>query len=304
MNIKEVSPKDLFVTGIDLALFKNDVLVVKITGDKCSKLNYDVLPARICGFAAYLVKNGEMEIIIDRITYTVGPDEIVELFNNNIIEEIRFSCQFEGYYIMISEALYDAIESWTNLEPLYKISFNNIELTGSVSKKESQDLDIILQKIYRIILKNAHYFLANIVHAEVALFLLELRYVRLKKSKWRPSNSTSDNQTYKYIIMSFSKLLQAHCRKENSILFYASRLFVSPQQLSHITKISSGMSAKMWINKARLSEAKALLRNHKYTIQQISEKMNFSNLTGFCRFFRKHTNISPLEYRKKIIKEF
>lgn len=44
-------------------------------------------------------------------------------------------------------------------------------------------------------------------------------------------------------------------------------------------------------DETKISEAKALLSNHRYTILQISEKMNYSNLGDFCHFLRKHTYI-------------
>ena len=47
-----------------------------------------------------------------------------------------------------------------------------------------------------------------------------------------------------------------------------------------------------------LKQVKALLRETDMPIKEVCERCNFSSLIYFYQFFRKHTGISPLEFRK------
>lgn len=306
MNISEVTPKDLFLEDINFMLFRNDVLVVKVKKSIPYRLNYNILPMRLCGYGAYITSKGSMEITVDQRKFKLGENEIIEVFSNNIINMVLFSSDFSGYFILIAEKLYYSIESWTTLDPLNKISDNRFGLVSILNENESGHLLKLLQRIYNAILKDRHCYRTNVIHAEVTIFLLKTGYLQTEKERPEKEVETGnlDKHSHKYIVLHFSRLVLLHCRKESSVSFYASKLFLTPQLLSHIIKTASGSSAKVWINKARISEAITLIRDTSYTIQQISEELAFSDLTGFCRFFRKHMHISPLEYRKKMIKEY
>lgn len=55
-----------------------------------------------------------------------------------------------------------------------------------------------------------------------------------------------------------------------------------------------------WINEFLQSEAKRYLHITNLNIQQIAEKMHFTNASSFIRLFKKQTQITPSEYRKTI----
>ena len=59
------------------------------------------------------------------------------------------------------------------------------------------------------------------------------------------------------------------------------------------------MSAKShWIADKTIAEAKSLLQNSALSIKDITYKLGFSETAHFSNFFKKHTNISPVQYRK------
>ncbi|MDR1524556.1 MAG: AraC family transcriptional regulator, partial [Tannerella sp.] len=44
-------------------------------------------------------------------------------------------------------------------------------------------------------------------------------------------------------------------------------------------------------------EIKILLQSPKLTISEISYRLNFPNESYFCRYFKRHTGMSPKNYR-------
>jgi len=60
----------------------------------------------------------------------------------------------------------------------------------------------------------------------------------------------------------------------------------------------TGFSVNEYRNLARVRKAKELLANSGYSITEISEILGFESITYFERVFKKHTDVTPLRYRK------
>ena len=65
-------------------------------------------------------------------------------------------------------------------------------------------------------------------------------------------------------------------------------------------KANSGKTVSKWINDALIAEAKILLRDMDMSIQRISEELDFSNPSSFCKFFKRQLGQTPLEYRNSL----
>ena len=86
-------------------------------------------------------------------------------------------------------------------------------------------------------------------------------------------------------------------REERIISFYADKLCISAKYLSVAIKEVRGKSALDLINEAVILDAKAQLKNSDLTILQISDTLNFTNPSFFAKYFKKHTGMTPKEYR-------
>jgi AraC family transcriptional activator of pobA len=98
------------------------------------------------------------------------------------------------------------------------------------------------------------------------------------------------------IFANFMKLLKEKYAQEHKINYYADRLCITTRYLSKVVKEVSGQFASEHIDNFVLNESKHLLRSKKYTIMQVSEMLNFSSQSIFCRFFKKLTGYTPKEY--------
>ena len=61
-----------------------------------------------------------------------------------------------------------------------------------------------------------------------------------------------------------------------------------------------GMNIGAYITQCRLREAKALLRYTTKSLAEISSYLCFSSQPHFQNVFKKHFNLTPLEYRKQV----
>ena len=108
---------------------------------------------------------------------------------------------------------------------------------------------------------------------------------------------TSVNQS-DYTFHEFTKLLQEH-PYEREVQWYAARLDITPKYLSEICKERSGETAGEWIAKITVSELKHFLLNTTMPISEIAEAMRFPNASFFCQYTKKHTGMTPNQFRKQ-----
>ena len=88
--------------------------------------------------------------------------------------------------------------------------------------------------------------------------------------------------------------------KDNfTVADYAAEIHLSVDRFSHLFTEIIGVTPKQYLITTRIEAAKELLINSDLTVLQISEAVGTSNQNYFSRIFKKHTGLSPSEYRKQ-----
>ena len=101
------------------------------------------------------------------------------------------------------------------------------------------------------------------------------------------------------LVDGFLKLVQMHCRQERQLDLYAQELCISSKYLAATVKTVTGKTAGDWIEDYVMLEAKAMLTNTDMTISQISDHLHFPDTSTFGKYFRRHTGLSPKEFKKQ-----
>lgn len=78
------------------------------------------------------------------------------------------------------------------------------------------------------------------------------------------------------------------------------RFSMSKTVLKKLFRESLGCGAMEYYNKRRISAAKRMLREKKYSITEISDILQFSSIHYFSRKFKQATNMSPMEYQRSV----
>jgi len=99
------------------------------------------------------------------------------------------------------------------------------------------------------------------------------------------------------ISLFFNLLIENH-KQEKSLQFYADKMCLTSKYLSTLVKERTGQTAMDWINEALIASAKYLLKTTDMTVVQVADEINFPNPSFFGRFFRKHTGMTPVQYRE------
>ena len=85
--------------------------------------------------------------------------------------------------------------------------------------------------------------------------------------------------------------------KNLNVTKVASEFAVHPNYLSKLFKKQIQMNMLTYVNNIRINEAKRLLSNTNYTLEEICEKTGFGSYRTFIRVFHQIVSISPGRYR-------
>lgn len=82
---------------------------------------------------------------------------------------------------------------------------------------------------------------------------------------------------------------------------FADRLSVHSNHLNKVLKINTGKTTTEHIANRLTQEAKILLKQTDWNISEIAYSLGFEQLSHFSHFFKKQTNLSPIEIRTEAI---
>ena len=99
----------------------------------------------------------------------------------------------------------------------------------------------------------------------------------------------------------FRALVEQHYQTHGPVTEYAAQLGITAGQLSRLCREELGLSSMDVINARLVHEAKRGLIYTSSSIKQLSYALGFADETYFGRFFRKHTALSPREFRVKAL---
>ncbi|MFL5747490.1 MAG: helix-turn-helix domain-containing protein [Niastella sp.] len=136
------------------------------------------------------------------------------------------------------------------------------------------------------------------IQNEMLLALLKrlISYItRLARSEYVPEKKVQEEKYH--LIRKFNLLVETHFREEHSVSFYAQQLFKSPKTLSNLFAIYNNKTPSQVIQERILIEAKRLLTYTSKTVKQITFELGFEDVSYFSNFFKKHTSLSPVEFR-------
>ena len=98
-------------------------------------------------------------------------------------------------------------------------------------------------------------------------------------------------------LAAFKDLIENFYAHHKPVADYAEQLHVSPNYLNALCRRHDGRTAIQLIHARLLLEAKRLLYATDMSIKEISFYLNFEDVAYFNRFFKKHTQLTPNEYR-------
>ena len=285
-NIKKIVEPN---SGIDYSLEK-DFKIFTLS----KELPITTYPSYIrLGIVIYCVK-GNAKIDIYSNKHIITPKELIIILPGQLVALTDVSVDFQIRYFTITESFYtDILSGISRFSPHF---FFYMRQHYYFKMEDVETLSFV--DFFELLIRKA-VDPENLYRRESVILLLRILFLDIYNNSL-DSTATIDVHK-KELTHKFFQLVMSNYKVNRSVTFYANSLCITPKYLTMVVKEVSGKSAKDWITEYMILELKGLLTNSTLNIQEIVEKTQFSNQSSLGRFFRRHTGLSPLQYRKKYL---
>ncbi|HEA29822.1 MAG TPA: AraC family transcriptional regulator [Leeuwenhoekiella sp.] len=138
----------------------------------------------------------------------------------------------------------------------------------------------------------------HMLRSYVSIFLIycsRLYTQQFEKEKEQPES---------LLLVDFLELVDKEYRAQHEVSQYAAQLHISAGYLGDTIKQQSGKSAIAHIQERIILEAKRLIYFTEESMKEVAFSLGFEDASYFNRFFKRHTDFTPLAYKKHIRKMY
>lgn len=247
-----------------------------------------------------LVVRGSMRAVIDKetVTCTAERNNVLTVKPMHVVADITLSEDFEGCLLILSKLFMDIAEKGTHAVPFRDIIQTRSIHAITVTKRKAD----ALRKYFRLLRQNVsatEYPVDQAIFQHAAL-LFHLKIVQQLCDQTRHNLDQEHVSRSSSLCDRFLSLVDEHVERRHDVAFYAEQLNITPHYLTRLTKRFVSSTANQVIDRELVSRASNLLRNPDLSLQQVADRLNFSDQSSFGKFFKKHTGKSPGIYRSEI----
>lgn len=238
---------------------------------------------------------GEANITIDFQEYHIVPHTQIVLLPDSVLSLSSASKDFNVHYFVFSGEMMKI--ACIHFEPAF-IQFLKELICFTHSKVEMINyIQGIIEASVTVYEDKENRFRDNIAQNLLQIFFLNA-YDKVRRlfTKEQIEGSTRKGQLFR----KFIRLVHLHCASQRDVAFYAEKLCISTRYLSAITQKVTRTSAKEIIDEFLILEIKVTLQTTNLSLKEVAEHFRFPDQSFFGRYFKKHTGMSPKEYRAKL----
>ncbi|WP_300701136.1 AraC family transcriptional regulator [Bacteroides sp.] len=231
--------------------------------------------------------NGE-QIVMERNTLLIHGA-------NYLTSHLSSSPDIEFITLSISESMQTNDSYFTQIVSILLATMRqNKQYTLRLTDDEACVIHKELEELMRL-LDSQHSFLFRRVQASCNALFLDIGDFLSRKTIIKKHISPKD-----HVLQEFHALVTRHFKEEHFVGFYADKLAISEQYLSRIVRGATGRSVNTIINELLTMEAQTLLGSRKLAVSEIAVRLCFSDASAFCKFFKRNTGETPLEFQKAL----
>lgn len=136
---------------------------------------------------------------------------------------------------------------------------------------------------------------------EILRLLLKLLLLKAERKK-RTLNQKEKNSEWFLNFGVFRNKLEKHFTETRNAKDYARMMNISYKHLNEICKSITDSTAKAVIDNFITLEMKRHLAISSASVKELTYQLGFDEPSNFVKFFKKHTRLSPSQFRKTITK--
>lgn len=237
---------------------------------------------------------GEATITIDLKKYHIVPNTHITLLPNSILSLTDASNNFQVRYFAYSDEMFKA--ACFRVEPPFIHFLKENACYTHTEEGTIRSITGLITASHAIYLDTNNLYRETIAQNMLQIFFLDTYD---KVQRYFTEEQINGSNRKEELFKKFINLVHTYCATQRDVAFYAEQLCISTRYLSAITKEVAEDSAKEIIDENLVLELKMALQSTGVSLKEIADKYRFPDQSFFGRYFKKHTGMSPKEYRAR-----
>lgn len=263
--------------------------------ERSSLYRFDIEPHIHDGLIQLLyVTTGGGTVFIDGISWEIRPPTLIVVPSRHV-HGFRFSADIDGPVVTAAQSGLESIASVAAPELLQHIR-RPLALTVPGSMRHVDALTPLLEAIER---ETRVHALGNFAAGLALLMAVFVQIARIAMATVPPEGGNSTMRSRKWALLErFHSLVDQHFRQHLPVEEYAAKMGLTAGHLSRLCRDVLGQSSMDVINARIVHEAERELVYSILGIKQVASLLGFADEAYFGRFFRKHTGLTPTQFRQ------
>jgi len=268
---------------------EDDLLLI----DQLADAPFPAEPRRMNFILLGFCTRGQVEYRVDTVEHVVHPGEVIIVSERHVVDHYKASPDLMGLCMMVSVPFFkEVIRDVSDLSALFLFSRNH-----PVMKLTEREGEIFHRYFYAIrerITDSTNHFRRELIRTLMLAMFYDLSNVIYSfRQQTNQRKSRADE-----IFAQFIKMVEANCKEERRVTWYAEQLGITPKYLSETVKHVSKRTPNEWIDNYVTLEIRVQLKTSTKSIKDIAKEMKFPNQSFLGKYFKEHVGMSPSDYRR------
>lgn len=255
------------------------------------------LPVQLEVFIIVLVTGGQANLLFNGKRYEAKRDDLLICPPHSIIGGDPKSGDFQGHCLCVSSSYIQRILPLAENSWDLKFIFENNPLCR-LRPGEAKVLCLYFDLLH----SKAQYSSAcekKVMDTIVLAMIYDMRNLMGGTMEHTPRPFTSREKLFKQ----FLDLIESIYPRPRSVAYYADRLHVTPKYFSSVCKQVGGQKAGNIIAQYVMRDIAYLMKHTQKSVKEIACELEFSNLSFFGKYVKKHFGMSPKAYREQALRK-
>ena len=139
--------------------------------------------------------------------------------------------------------------------------------------------------------------------SQLVLLQLKAFFVGFHEYLQRNPQNRPDDEVKSYRVRElfnrFMMLMERDYKQSRDVNYYAEKMSITSKYLTNIVRQVTGHTPKTIIDQYVILQLKMQLHRSSQSIKEIAWEYHFTDVSFFCRYFKKHTGLTPQQVREK-----
>ena len=253
---------------------------------------YKNFPVRLECEIFVLCTDGEVDAMVNLNKIKVKANNVVTLMPGSILQINNIEGNLKIYFMGFSSKYIEKNKLSTSiLDTLYLTLGRPVINVREQHKKIIEDYFKFISKLYEEMDEKIRPELTENLYANFHK-IISISYKSKSKDSVNLSKSEQLGKQFTQLVMQYYKI-------NRNVSWYADQIGITQAYLCTTIKQVSGHTCADIISSMVIMDAKSQLKLTKHSVQEISDSLNFANMSFFGKYFKRYVGVSPLEYRNK-----